>query len=87
MVALAAVISGIGTMLAVAVKAGVLLYRGRLKLSLGDVQGGSRYLVEALSAALGIGASVILGIDVLRALRRRDVTRRIRPAARRTRGY
>ncbi|TDD30959.1 threonine/serine exporter family protein [Nonomuraea terrae] len=63
------------------------LFRGMLKLSLGDVLGGSHYLIEALSIALGIGAGVILGIDLLRAMRRRDVTRRIRQAARRTRGY
>ncbi|MFI6508747.1 threonine/serine exporter ThrE family protein [Streptosporangium sp. NPDC050855] len=66
---------------------GSVLFQGMLKLSLGDVPGGSRYLVEALSIALGIGAGVILGVDVLRAMRRRDRPRRMRPAARRTRGY
>ncbi|TMR17656.1 threonine/serine exporter family protein [Nonomuraea turkmeniaca] len=66
---------------------GSVLFRGMLKLSLGDVLGGTHYLIEALSTALAIGAGAILGIDVLRALSGRDIARRIRPAARRTRGY
>ncbi|AQZ69457.1 putative membrane protein [[Actinomadura] parvosata subsp. kistnae] len=66
---------------------GSVMFRGMLKLNLGDVLGGTHYLIEALSTALAIGAGAILGIDVLRALGRRDIRRRIRPAARRTRGY
>ncbi|MGN9788529.1 threonine/serine ThrE exporter family protein [Nonomuraea sp. ZG12] len=66
---------------------GSALFRGMLKLSLGDVLGGTHYLIEALSTALAIGAGAILGIDVLRALGGRDLARRIRPAALRTRGY
>ncbi|GAA3587701.1 hypothetical protein GCM10022419_082470 [Nonomuraea rosea] len=60
---------------------------GMLKLSLGDLPAGMRNLVEALSIASGIGTGVILGAEALRAVRRRDVSRRIRPASRRTRGY
>ncbi|MCK2215274.1 threonine/serine exporter family protein [Actinomadura sp. ATCC 31491] len=49
---------------------GSVLFRGMLKLNLGDVTGGTHFLIEALSAALAIGAGVILGVNVLRALHR-----------------
>ena len=66
---------------------GSALYRGMLKLSLGDLSAGMRNLVEALSIALGIGTGAILGAEALRAVRRREGVRRIRPASRSTRGY
>ncbi|GAA4981922.1 uncharacterized membrane protein YjjP (DUF1212 family) [Nonomuraea thailandensis] len=57
---------------------GSALFRGMLKLNLGDVTGGTHYLIEALSAALAIGAGVILGMNVLRALGGRGPGRRTR---------
>lgn len=67
---------------------GGVLYRGMLELSLGELSRGTLHLIEALSIALGIGAGVILGAEVLRAIRgRRGLARRMRPASRRTRGY
>lgn len=66
---------------------GSALYRGMLELSLDNVSAGALHLVEALSIAVGIGAGVILGSEILRAVRGRGLARRIRPASRRTRGY
>ncbi|MFI6322530.1 threonine/serine exporter ThrE family protein [Nonomuraea sp. NPDC050556] len=66
---------------------GSVLYRGMLEISIGELSNGTLHMVEALSIALGIGAGVILGAEVLRAFRGRDLARRIRPASRRTRGY
>ncbi|WP_214319921.1 threonine/serine ThrE exporter family protein [Nonomuraea sediminis] len=66
---------------------GSVLYRGMLEMSLGELSKGALDLVEALSIALAIGAGVILGAEVLRALRGRGLARRMRPASRRTRGY
>ncbi|MGV9308056.1 MULTISPECIES: threonine/serine ThrE exporter family protein [unclassified Nonomuraea] len=66
---------------------GSALYRGMLELSLDNVLSGLLHLVEALSLAVGIGAGVILGAEILRAFRGRGIARRTRPAARRTRGY
>lgn len=76
------VIPAIGPMLP-----GSVLYRGMLEMSLGELSNGTLHMIEALSIALGIGAGVILGAEVLRAFRGRDLARRIRPASRRTRGY
>lgn len=76
------VIPAIGPMLP-----GSVLYRGMLEMSLGELSNGTLHLIEALSIAMGIGAGVILGAEVLRAFRGRDLARRIRPASRRTRGY
>lgn len=64
---------------------GTLLYRGMLEMSVGELSTGALHLVGALSIALGIGAGVILGAEILRAFETR--TLRIRPASRRTRGY
>ncbi|MFI6595565.1 threonine/serine exporter ThrE family protein [Nonomuraea sp. NPDC050536] len=66
---------------------GSVLYRGMLEMSLGELSKGTLDLIEALSIALGLGAGVILGAEVLRALRGRGLARRVRPASRRTRGY
>ncbi|WP_327091273.1 threonine/serine exporter family protein [Nonomuraea sp. NBC_01738] len=66
---------------------GSALYKGMLELSLGELSRGTLHLIEALSLALGIGAGVILGAEVLRAFRGRGLARRMRPASRRTRGY
>ncbi|MEV0583285.1 threonine/serine exporter family protein [Nonomuraea sp. NPDC050310] len=66
---------------------GTVLYRGMLELSLGELSNGTLHLIEAMSIALSLGAGVILGGEVLRAFRGRDLARRIRPASRRTRGY
>ncbi|MBB3726380.1 threonine/serine ThrE exporter family protein [Nonomuraea dietziae] len=66
---------------------GSALYRGMLELSLDNVSAGALHLIEALSIAVGIGAGVIMGAEILRAFRGRGLARRIRPAARRTRGY
>ncbi|GAA2361073.1 threonine/serine exporter family protein [Nonomuraea africana] len=66
---------------------GSALYRGMLELSLDNVSAGALHLIGALSIAVGIGAGVILGAEILRAFRGRGIARRIRPAARRTRGY
>lgn len=66
---------------------GSVLYRGMLEMSLGELSKGTLDLIQALSIALGIGAGVILGAEVLRAFRGRDLARRMRPASRRTRGY
>lgn len=66
---------------------GSALYKGMLELSLGELSRGTLHLIEALSLALGIGAGVILGAEVLRAFRGRGLACRMRPASRRTRGY
>ncbi|MFI6496214.1 threonine/serine exporter ThrE family protein [Nonomuraea typhae] len=66
---------------------GSVLYKGMLEMSLGELSRGTLHLIEALSIALGIGAGVIMGSEVLRAFRGHDLARRIRPASRRTRGY
>ncbi|MBB5078191.1 threonine/serine ThrE exporter family protein [Nonomuraea endophytica] len=66
---------------------GSVLYKGMLEMSLGELSRGTLHLIEALSIALGIGAGVIMGAEILRAFRGRDLARRIRPASRRTRGY
>ncbi|MFI6480715.1 threonine/serine exporter ThrE family protein [Nonomuraea sp. NPDC050663] len=66
---------------------GSMLYRGMLEMSLGELSNGTLHLIEALSIALSLGAGVILGAEILRAFRGRDLARRIRPASRRTRGY
>ncbi|WP_326823950.1 threonine/serine ThrE exporter family protein [Streptosporangium sp. NBC_01756] len=77
---------------------GTALYRGMLELNLGHADAGLASLLQALSTALALGAGVILGTEILRAITGSDLTRRvrrpgarrpfvIRPAARRTRGY
>ncbi|GAA4229900.1 uncharacterized membrane protein YjjP (DUF1212 family) [Streptosporangium album] len=77
---------------------GTALYRGMLELNLGHADAGLASLLQALSTALALGAGVILGTEILRAVTGSDLTRRvrrpgarrpfiIRPAARRTRGY
>jgi uncharacterized membrane protein YjjP (DUF1212 family) len=55
---------------------GTLMYRGMLELSTGDPGKGALILVEASSAALAVGAGVILGEEVLRALSAGDLARR-----------
>jgi hypothetical protein len=52
------------------------MYRGMLELSTGDPGKGALILVEASSAALAVGAGVILGEEVLRALSAGDLARR-----------
>ncbi|MEV4245528.1 threonine/serine exporter family protein [Streptosporangium canum] len=78
---------------------GTALYRGMLEASLGHTDEGLVSLLQALSTALALGAGVILGAEVLRAVTGSDLTRRVRrpsgrrrpfitrPAARRTRGF
>lgn len=67
---------------------GTALYRGMLEISLGHPEAGLVSLLQALSTALALGAGVILGAEILRAVTGSEVTKRVlRPAARRTRGY
>lgn len=67
---------------------GTALYRGMLEVSLGDADAGLASLLQALSTALALGAGIMLGAEILRAVTGSDLTRRVlRPAARRTRGY
>ncbi|MEV8633501.1 threonine/serine exporter family protein [Streptosporangium sp. NPDC051023] len=80
---------------------GTALYRGMLEVSLGHRSAGQESLLQALSTALALGAGVILGSEILRAVTGSDLTKRVRrqgarrvrgpfisrPAARRTRGY
>ncbi|AWS45199.1 threonine/serine exporter ThrE family protein [Streptosporangium sp. 'caverna'] len=75
-------IPAIGTLLP-----GTALYRGMLEVSLGHGDAGASSLLQALSTALALGAGVILGAEILRAVTGSDLTKRVlRPAARRTRG-
>ncbi|MFC4056960.1 threonine/serine exporter ThrE family protein [Planomonospora corallina] len=67
---------------------GTALYRAMLEISLDHTSAGLTSLLQALSTALALGAGVMLGAEILRALGGVEVARRIRrPAARRTRGY
>ncbi|MEU1731894.1 threonine/serine exporter family protein [Streptosporangium sp. NPDC020145] len=78
---------------------GTALYRGMLEVNLGHGGAGQESLLQALSTALALGAGVILGGEVVRAVTGSDLTRKVRrrggrtrafisrPAARRTRGY
>ncbi|WP_433239895.1 threonine/serine ThrE exporter family protein [Streptosporangium sp. CA-135522] len=80
---------------------GTALYRGMLEATLGHANEGLASLLQALSTALALGAGVILGAEILRAVTGSDLARRVRrpaarrprrpfitrPAARRTRGY
>jgi len=56
------------------------MYRGMLEIASGDPGTGVLTLVDALSTALAIGAGVILGGEILRALTLGDLARRaLRP--------
>jgi uncharacterized membrane protein YjjP (DUF1212 family) len=66
---------------------GTALYTGMLELNIGAPTVGALTLVQAVSTALALGAGVNLGTEVVRAVSTGGVRRRLRPAARRTRGY
>jgi len=57
---------------------GTLMYRGMLEITTGDAGAGGLVLTEALSTALALGAGVIMGGEILRALTGGDLIRRAR---------
>ncbi|MGV9599848.1 threonine/serine ThrE exporter family protein [Streptosporangium sandarakinum] len=73
-------IPAIGTLLP-----GTALYRGMLETNLGHPDAGMSSLLQALSTALALGAGVMLGAEIMRAVTGSDLARRVRPAARRAR--
>ncbi|ROO88820.1 uncharacterized membrane protein YjjP (DUF1212 family) [Actinocorallia herbida] len=66
---------------------GSLMYRGLLEMTTGHTQTGLVTLIEALSTALALGAGVILGGELLRAIRPVQLTaaQLLSPVARRSR--
>lgn len=66
---------------------GTTLYTGMLELNSGAPTMGALLLVQAMSTALALGAGVNLGAEIVRAVSTGGVRRRLRPAAKRTRGY
>lgn len=66
---------------------GTALYTGMLELNSGVPALGALTLVQAVSTALALGAGVNLGTEVVRAVATGGARRRLRPAAKRTRGY
>jgi uncharacterized membrane protein YjjP (DUF1212 family) len=57
---------------------GTLMYRGMLEITTGEAGAGGLVLAEALSTALAVGAGVIMGGEILRALTVGDLVRRAR---------